>query len=98
MVVVVAPLPAFAGDCVHHTPTPDVTYTPNDEAIPAEATPSWTLPQTFSLDLAVDPALHPKDLMRDSTLPLGSITIDTKTEKTMLHTPDGSHDLSAQCP
>jgi hypothetical protein len=42
--------------------------------------------------------LRQKDLMRDSTLPLGSVTVDTKTGKTILHTPEGSQDLSPDCP
>ena len=97
IMVVMAPLPAFAEDCVRHTPTPDVSYTPNDGGIPAEAAPSWTLPKTFSLDLAINPELRQKDLMRDSNLPLGSITLDTKTQRTIMHTPEGSHDFFTNC-
>ena len=93
-----APLPAIGADCIHHTPAPDVTFTPDDNVVPAEATPSWTPPQTFSLDLSVNPNLWQKDLTRDSTLPLGSVTVDTKTGKTILHTPEGSQDLSPDCP
>jgi len=98
LMCVLAPFPAFAGDCVHHVPPPDVAYTPDDQGVPAEVTPSWTPPQTLSLDLAVNPELRQNDLTRDSTLPLGSVTVDTKTGKTMLHTPEGVHDLSADCP
>jgi hypothetical protein len=93
-----APLPAIGADCIHHRPAPDVTFTPDDNVVPAEETPSWTPPQTFSLDLSVNPNLWQKDLTRDSTLPLGSVTVDTKTGKTILHTPEGSQDLSPDCP
>jgi hypothetical protein len=93
-----APLPAIGADCIHHTPAPDVTFTPDDNVVPAEETPSWTPPQTFSLDLSVNPNLWQKDLTRDSTLPLGSVTVDTKTGKATLHTPEGSQDLSPDCP
>ena len=86
-----------AGDCVNYTQSPDVEYTSDDNLVPADYGNRWQLPRTLDLDLNVDAGLGQKSLARDSNIPMGSVSIDTKTGDTKLRTTDGIIDLDNGC-